>query len=986
MKKFIPPLLLIVLLTCTARLQAQLKPNPLPPVKNLPDVTSMVPKLETVPGDPMNVRLYTLANGLKVYMTVYKNAPRIYTAIAVRAGSKFDPANATGLAHYLEHMLFKGTSSYGTLDYSKEKPLLDQIEILYEKYRQTSDEAMRKKIYRMIDSISGIAAKYAIANEYDKMLASIGAKGTNAFTSNEQTVYINDIPSNQLEKWLTIEAERFMNPVFRIFHTELEAVYEEKNISLDSDGNKLWESLYSGLFPTHPYGTQTTIGTIEHLKNPSLMEIKNYFKKYYVPGNIAICISGDFDPDATIAWINQKFGGWGRKPVAPYDPPKEKPLTAPVVKEVWGPDAETMAMAFRLPQAGSKDADLLTLVDKILYNGTAGLIDLNLVQSQKVLRAYSYADILQDYSAHILMADPKEGQKMEDLRDLLLAQLDKIKKGEFPDWLLGAIINNMKLDETKEMENNSSRVFKMVNSFILGEKWEHSVARIARLSQITKQEIIDFVKKNYGDNYVVVYKRTGEDKNVMKVTKPEITPVEVNRDSQSEFVKKVLAMPVKDIEPVFIDFSTDIQQLKIRNTIPLYYTQNKENNTFNLYYVFEMGSNHDRKLNMAINYLKYLGTSLYKPDELKSEFYKLACDFGIYTSTEEVYVSLSGLSDNMEKALQLFESLLADPQPNEEALKNLVSDELKNRADAKLNQDVILWQAMYNYGIYGPKNPFTHILSEAELKALKAQELIAIIKGLNGYEHHILLYGPQSAEAVAEVLTREHKTPATLKPVPEPVKFEELPTGSTAVYVVNYDMKQAEIMMLSRGDVFNKEWSASVRLYNEYFGGGMSSIVFQDLRESKALAYSTFSSFSTPDKKHKHYYNMAYIGTQADKLPEAMKGMNELLNNMPLTEVAFTSAKEAIIQSMRTTRVTRTEILFTYERARKLGLGYDVRKDVYSKVLTMTLEDVKKFQEKNIKGKNYTILVLGDKNAINMKTLELYGAVKVLSLQDIFGY
>ena len=399
-----------------------------------------------------------------------------------------------------------------------------------------------------------------------------------------------------------------------------------------------------------------------------------------------------------------------------------------------------------------------------------------------------------------------------------------------------------------------------------------------------------------------------------------------------------------------------------------------------------MGSNNNKKLDFAINYLKYLGTSKYKPDALKSEFYKLACDFSVFSGEEEVWVSLSGLSENMEKSLQLFESLLSDAQPNVDALTNLVSDELKKRTDAKLSQDAILWSGMYNYGIYGAKNPFTNIISEAELKALKAEELVSIIKDLNSFEHHILFYGPQTGDAIVKMLDANHKTPEKLKPVPAPVKFEELANSSTIVYVVNYDMKQAEVMMLSRGDEYNKDWAASVRLYNEYFGGGMSSIVFQDLRESKALAYSTFSSFSAPGKKDKRYYNMAYIGTQADKLPEAMKGMNDLLLNMPTADITFSSAKDAVLQNLRTNRITRTNILFDYERARKLGLNYDIRKDVFTKVQSMTIADVKAFQEKNIKGKKYTILVLGNKNSLDMKTLEMYGPVNILTLEDIFGY
>ena len=200
------------------------------PVKPTVKDGSSVPSLnfEYALNDPFKARIYTLKNGMKVYMSVYKNAPRIQTYIAVKAGSKNDPSSATGLAHYLEHMVFKGTDKFGTKDFAKESVEITKIENLYETYRQTKDEGQRKKIYHQIDSVSGVAAKYAIANEYDKMLAGIGAQGTNAFTSFDQTVYVNDIPSNQLENFLKIEAERYRKPVLRLFHTELEAVTKRK--------------------------------------------------------------------------------------------------------------------------------------------------------------------------------------------------------------------------------------------------------------------------------------------------------------------------------------------------------------------------------------------------------------------------------------------------------------------------------------------------------------------------------------------------------------------------------------------------------------------------------------------------------------------------------------------------------------------------------------------------------------------------------------
>ena len=325
---------------------------------------------EEVIGDPLKARIYTLENGLKVYLTSYDDAPRIQTNIAVRAGSKNDPENATGLAHYLEHMLFKGTDVFGSLDFNKEGPLIEEIEALYEQYRTVAmtDTANRERIYRKIDSISAEAAKYAIANEYDKMALGIGAKGTNAYTSFEKTVYINDIPSNQLENWLKLESERFRYPVFRLFHTELEAVYEEKN--RDSDGSKLFESLFDGLFPNHQYGQQTTIGTVEHLKNPSLKEIRAYFNKYYVPNNMAICLSGDFDYDETIRLIQKYWSKFERKEDPIFNVYKESPIKKTVIKEVFGPEAESLFVGFRFEGANSNDSKILTMIDMVLANST----------------------------------------------------------------------------------------------------------------------------------------------------------------------------------------------------------------------------------------------------------------------------------------------------------------------------------------------------------------------------------------------------------------------------------------------------------------------------------------------------------------------------------------------------------------------------------------------------------------------------------------
>ena len=207
---------------------------------------------EEVKGDMAQTRIYTLKNGLKIYLSVNKEEPRIQTYIAVRTGSKNDPSETTGLAHYLEHLMFKGTSHFGVTDPEAEAPYLEDIEKRYEAYRQLTDPEARKKAYHEIDSVSQLAAKYNIPNEYDKLMATIGSEGSNAFTSNDVTCYVEDIPANEIDNWAKIQADRFMNMTIRGFHTELEAVYEEYNISLTDDGDKLYTAMMAKLFPTHP--------------------------------------------------------------------------------------------------------------------------------------------------------------------------------------------------------------------------------------------------------------------------------------------------------------------------------------------------------------------------------------------------------------------------------------------------------------------------------------------------------------------------------------------------------------------------------------------------------------------------------------------------------------------------------------------------------------------------------------------------------------
>ena len=938
-------------------------------------------------GDPTKTRMYKLENGLTVYLSRNELEPRIQTLIAVRTGSKNDPKTSTGLAHYLEHMLFKGTENIGTSNWDREQVVLKSISDLYEAHRKETNEEKKKEIYADIDRLSQEAATYAIPNEYDKMIGSLGAKGTNAWTSLEETVYTNDIPANELEKWLIVESERFHRLVLRLFHTELEAVYEEFNMSQDRDGSKMWKEYMRSLFPTHTYGTQTTIGEGEHLKNPSMLRIQSYFSTYYVPNNMAICLSGDIDYDQTIALIEKYFGSYTSRPVPPAKMAKEEPITEVRRSEVYGLEAESVMTGHRIKGSGSVDVLKAEVISAMLSNGQAGLMDINLNKEQKVLDSYAFVYELQDYSVFAMGADPKEGQSLEDCEALLFEQLDKIRKGEFDNWLMQAVIDDMRLSRIKSFESNRGRASAHVDAFILGKDWKQYLEEHNRMEQFTKADIMEFASEILrDDNYIVVYKRQGEDNNVVKMEKPSITPVEANRDIESDFLKTWKGIRSNSTEPEFVNYKEAIKTSSLDNGVEVAYIKNELNETFELSYVFEMGSRHDLLLSLAVNYLPYLGTDKYTAAELEKEFFKYGLNFNVNTSSERTYVSLRGLEKNVEKGIELFEHILANVNADKEKYNEMVNIMLKERADMKTNKRLTLFQPMSSYAMYGDNSKFKHQLSEQELRSINPNKLVEIIKELSSYPHNIFYYGSASQEEVVKLLNEHHVLPKKQREYPEPVNFTQLNTNTNKVYFVHFDMVQAMVLKMSKDEQFNKELMPAARAFNEYFGSGLSSIVFQEIRETRALAYSAFASFSTPSKFEDAHYVQAYVATQADKMKDAIEAMNEIMNDMPQAEQQFEQSIEASVKKIQSERINRSGIYWSYMSAKDRGLDYDIRQDVYQELESMSLYDLNRFFEEHIADRTATYLVIGDRDKLDLEYLESLGELQELTLEEIYGY
>jgi predicted Zn-dependent peptidase len=939
-------------------------------------------RYETVPGDPLKARIYTLGNGMKVFMSVYKDAPRIQTYIGVRVGSKNDPPETTGLAHYFEHMMFKGTETYGTTDWDRERVLIGQIDGLFEVYRKENDDAKRAAIYREIDSLSYEASKIAISNEYDKLMDAIGSQGSNAGTSNDYTIYMENIPANQVDNWARIEADRFSKPVLRLFHTEVETVFEEKNRSLTSDSRKVSETTLKLLFPNHPYGRQTTLGEAEHLKNPSMKNIREFFARYYVPNNMALCMAGDFNPDSVIRIIDKNFGKLtpGTVPELTYD--AYVPLGQPAVDTITGLEAESVRISwgFNAP-ADSHDALVLRMIGTMLYNGKAGLIDLNINQEQLTLSANSYPAIMNDYSYLTLSGRPKGGQSLEEVKELLIGQIDKLKTGEFPDWMIEAAVNNFRFSQIRQYESNQGRAMAMSNAFLSGIPYEQSVKFLDEISGISKDEIVAFANRYIGDNYALVYKRQGPPEDVRKIVKPPITPISMNYADESAFLKEIKDKKVKPIEPVFLDYEKDVAKRELPGGIRLLYARNTEDDVFTLTYYFKTGKNSDKELQFALNLLPYLGTSKHTAAEIKQEFYRIACDLDISSRDEESTITISGLSTGFDRSLELLEELLNDCKPDQDALASLVNNTLKSRKDQKSSQQEV-FNALISYGAYGADSPYKNILSEAVLNTLSAENLAGRIRSLCGFRHEILYYGPLKEDKVASVLKNGHRVAEQLKELPALMVYMEKPTDTDQVLFVHYDAKQTRLQTIIREFRYDPNLAPDISLFDYYMG----NLSFQELREKRALAYTAYARFQSPPDLRRYYLAIGFIGTQNDKMIEAFKALNTLYDDMPLSETGFKAAQDAVISKIRSERITRMSILWNYIDAEKKGLKSDIRRNIYLNVQNMTSKDIAAFNANYLKSKTKTYLVLGKESELDFEGLSKIGPVTKLTLEEIFGY
>ncbi|MBD5778629.1 insulinase family protein [Pelagicoccus sp. NFK12] len=932
--------------------------------------------------DLMQVHIYELDNGLTVYLTENHETPTFRSEITVRAGSKDDPADATGLAHYLEHLLFKGNTEYGTSDWEKEKPHIERITELYEEHFHEEDPEERARIYQEINKESQLAAQYAIPSEFDTLISSLGGQGINAYTAPDRTVYLEELPSNRLEQWAKLESNRFKDPVFRLFQPELEIVYEEKNRSMDNKDRLIQEALFSLLYGEHPYGSQTALGSVEHLKKPSLKKIHEFFNAHYVANNMAVALSGDFQAEEAIEVVDKYFSSWKSGDIPEFTRPMPAPITEKKTVTVTYPGQENVIIGFDTAPTGHEDEPALKLVDMILDNANAGLINLNLNQQQRVAQAGSFPYIRNDAGSQFLYGAPKEGQSLEEVEALLLEQLEILKNGEFEEWILSAIVTDFEKNEKLAMETNAGRLRLISTAFGEKKEWADVVNEIDRMAALTKEDLVRVANKYFSKPYVAAYRKDG-DYTPPTVPKPEFDPIDIDRSKRSEFAAELLAMESDPIEPEFLKKGDDYQVMKLGNGVRLFYVENPANDLFALSKVYELGSREMRELPMTAALLDKSGTSRLSPPELKKAWYALGADFGFSVGDHNTTLSVSGLEQNFDESLSLFQEVLLDSQGNADVLKELVAIQLKQKQDA-MKEPSMIFNALRNYTRYGEESPFLTGLSSTEIKALSVEDLMSQLHLLSGYQHDYLYVGKMPIKDVAKKLKKLSKTKRALKPAPAPVlpKLHE-PKSNEIVYV-DWETAQSQIRIEFPGGIYDESERPMIETFNEYFYGGMGGIVFQEMREARALAYSVWAHFLVSSFEGGENLVMGFIGTQADKTVDSLAAYLDLWNNMPRSEDRFGVVKESLDNQFRVSKIGFRDVLGAVKAWERVGLEGDPRETRYERIMAGELEDLFEFYDAEIQGQPKMISILGPSTAIDMEALKQHGELRQVQISDIF--
>ncbi len=937
-------------------------------------------------NESLEIKSFKLDNGLTVYLNEDHSVPNVLGAVIIKTGGKFDPADHTGTSHYLEHMMFKGTDELGTVDYEKEKVVLDKIAEKYEELAKTTDPIQRTAIQKEINELSLEAGKYAIPNEVDRLLDQIGSSGVNAFTSDEIVAYFNVFPKNQMEKWILLYSHRFKNPVFRLFQSELETVFEEKNMYMDDFSTSMIETFYKNLYKNHPYGTQTVIGTAEHIKNPSLNNMRKMYDTYYVANNMALVITGNFNSKEVIPMIEKYFGTWKQGEVPKYPEYDEAPFNGVELVQERITPVKIGMMGFRTVKTNHEDEAALTVCQALLSNSSStGYLD-KLSLDGQLLEVMCFNDIRNDHGALMVLYVPKiVGQSLKKAEKLVYDEILKLQTGEIDPVFLEAVKLNLIKEHQQSLENSQERAFLIAQLFTSGKTWEETLDYPNQIAAITSDDIKKASAKYFNTNYLSFQSKMGFPKKD-KLEKPGFDPViPINTEAKSKFAQKFEDMPEQKSEPEFINFDKDLSIIENESGVKIYHVNNSVNDIFNISLRFKTGKINDNRYEQLAEYMQLIGTKEYKLDEFNNKLQQYGCSF--YVSADDNYfvIDINGFDKYFKESVSLVLSLLKSPAADDSKLKNINQNAAFLRKFESSSPDE-LSEALFKYGVYGSNSPYLRRATQKDVGALKSEDLLALLESTLHENFSVHYSGTLGTKEVAVFFDDNFKQSKNESAAKFPVILPRTEyTENTIILLDDPKSLQSRIYFYVQGGENNPKERAAAAAFNQYFGTGMSALVFQEIREFRSMAYSAYAVYRNGFVQTEKGYLQAFVGTQSDKTIDAISVMDSLIRYMPQKENRMPDIKSALIQSVNSTKPEWRELSETVETWQIQGYKEDPRKVQFEVFSGIDFSNIMSFYKANISGKPMLITIVGNKKQIDMEKLAKYGKIIEVDKKQILN-
>ncbi|MCI4669824.1 MAG: insulinase family protein [Bacteroidia bacterium] len=932
----------------------------------------------------LKVQSYQLDNGLTIFLNEDSTATRVFGAVMVNAGAKHEFPEATGMAHYLEHLLFKGTQTMGTKDFEKERVHLDSINVLYDQLANTDDPEEQITIQKTINQQAIKASNYGLPNEFDKLLKSIGGTGINAFTNYEMTFYHNSFPAHEVEKWLDLYANRFQDPIFRSFQSELEVVYEEKNRAMDNMGRKIIERLNANLFPNLPYGQWSVLGKTEHLKKPSLTKMYEFYNRNYVAGNMALILTGNFKAADVKPLIAESFKDL-KKGKAPK--PNLEQL-APVVSEVEKVRMTPIKAAFMGWQTvplGHRDRYALDVCDYILFNNSeTGLLN-QLQLDGKVMAMGAFSQQYNDAGGFLIFYVPKLTGSLNKAAELVEEAIEQVKMGQISDEMFAAAKNEIANSFEGGLENLTSRGISIGNAFNQGMSWEEYLDYPAKIRSVSKEEVMQAAQKYLGEERAELISRTGL-KKPEKLEKPPYKPVITDQKGSSPYSASFAKLGSMEFSPRFLDFQNDMAMATLPGGHEVIAVNNPINELFSLDIKFKKGTYHDPKLANVVDLIYYAGAGKYDSKGIRQAFASLGCEYFIYTNSNETVFELSGNLKNFDKALKLVNLMLTDPKADEKSLKLVVNEASTGRKVEKTDRS-FMGRSLFYYAIEGEKSEEKARLSVKDIKAADLDAWINSYKDLcTNYKAEINFTGNKDLESLTRSLRENLKLSSSPKEEAKIILPKKTPEKNKIYLVHSKKAVQSQIYFHVQGEKFELEDHHKLSAFNEYFGGGFSGLVLQEIREYRSLAYSAWGRYYPNSQVSERGRLMTYIGCQGDKTNEAIEVMVDLIKNMPSKPERVPSLKSSLQLKTITNFPDFKSITGTYKYYKELGFDEDPNTNSYDKYANLEMADIEQFHKENIAGKPMIITIYGDKSRMNLEKLKEIGEVVELKAKDVVNF